>query len=124
MNSFRRMIGRLLGRREPAVTGPTRIYVRRTPAGAVLDVEHYLTFVITTLADEYLDELLEIAEDRGIAQEHDGHEPEKLLVEKLTAAIGYELPLYGDAAARLADRLKRAAPAVRIPQQRTQPGAA
>lgn len=121
---IRRMIGRLLGRREPAVTGPTQIYVRPIPAGAVLDVEHYLTIVITTLADEYLDELMEIAEDRGLAREYDGHEPERLLVEKLTAAIGYELPLYGDAVATLADRLRMAAPAVRIPQQRTQPGAA
>jgi hypothetical protein len=63
---------------------------------------------------------MEIAEDRGEARQHDGWEPEALLVEKLTTALGYELPLHGRAVTALADRLRAAAPApsVTIPAQR------
>jgi hypothetical protein len=106
--------------RRPIVTGPFRLYVRRTPSGAALDVEHYLTAVIHTLADnaDLMEMLDEIAVDRAEAREHDGWEPEELLVEKLTIALGYELPLHGAAVARLADRLRAVAPAVAIPAQR------
>ncbi|MFE0376209.1 hypothetical protein ACFW1M_11595 [Streptomyces inhibens] len=126
MKHVRRALARLLGRRPAAVTGPHRIYVRRTPAGAVLDVEHYLVAVLTSLADdpELLDLLMEIAEDRGAGRQYDGHEPERLLVERLASQLGYELPLYGDAVASLADRLHAVAPVIRIPQQRAEGGAA
>ena len=120
MNRIRLYLHRMF--RRPAVTGPYRLYVRRIPTGAMLDVEHYLIAVLETLADnEDLRELLdEMAEDRQQARERDGWEPEELLVEKLTTAIGYELPLYGPAVERLADRLRALAPApvVVIPGQR------
>ncbi|MFF8901717.1 hypothetical protein ACF082_30030 [Streptomyces lydicus] len=123
-NRIRAAIARLFRRPAPAVSGPYRLYVGRIPGGAVLDVEHYLTAVIEILADEHLDDLLEIADDRGSAPPYDGHEPERLLVERLAAAIGYELPLYGSEVAKLADRLRAVAPVVRIPQQRAEGGAA
>ena len=118
MNRIRLYLHRLF--RRPAVTGPHRLYVRRIPTGVLLDVEEYLTATVTTIADnpDLLDLLMGIAEDRGQAREHDGWEPEALLVETLTAALGYELPVYGDAVARLADRLKAVAPVVSIPAQR------
>jgi hypothetical protein len=118
MNRVRLYLHRLF--RRPTITGPYRVYVRRTSGGAMLDVEHYLTAMLTTLADnpDLLDLLMEVAEDRGQAREHDGWEPEALLVEKLTTALGYELPLNGAAVGRLADRLRAVAPVVGIPQQR------
>ena len=127
MNRIRLYLHRIF--RRPAITGPYRVYVRRTPGGAMLDVEHYLTSVIETLADNPdLRELLdEIAEDRSLARGHDGWEPEELLVEKLTMALGYELPVHGRAVMRLAYRLRRCtplpaaprrAPAVVVPAQR------
>lgn len=126
MNRIRLYLHRLV--RRPAITGPYRLYVRRTPAGAMLDVEHYLTATLVTLADnaDLLDLLLEMAEDRGEAREHDGWEPEQLLVEKLTTALGYEIPLYGPAMKSLADRLRAVAPAPStvIPHQRSEGGAA
>ncbi|MFH9248184.1 hypothetical protein ACH4LK_22480 [Streptomyces lydicus] len=122
-NRIRRALARIFRRPAPAVSGPYRLYVRRFPGGAVLDVEHYLTAVIEVLADEHLDDLLEIADDRGSTRPYDGHEPERLLVERLVKAIGYELPLYGSEVAALADRLRAVAPVARIPQQRAEGGA-
>jgi hypothetical protein len=120
MNRIRLILHRIL--RRPAVTGPFRVYVRRLPTGATLDVEHYLTATIHTLADnpDLLGLLDEIVTDRAEARAHDGWEPEHLLVEQLMAALGYELPLYDGAAARLADRLSAVAPAapLAIPSQR------
>lgn len=124
MNRRLRLAIHRLFRRTPAVTGPFRLYVRRVPTGAMLDVEHYLTAVIHTLADnpDLMDLLVEIEEDRrnARAHKHDGWEPEDCLVEKLSIALGYELPLYGDALVGLADRLRAVAPAaaVAIPAQR------
>ena len=128
MNRIRLIWHRIF--RRPAVTGPYPLYVRRIPTGAMLDVEHYLIAVIETIADnpDLLDLLMEIEEDRrnARAHRHDGWEPEELLVEKLTAALGYELPLYGPAVEQLADRLRAVAPApaVVIPAQREIGGAA
>jgi hypothetical protein len=120
MNRIRLYLHRLF--RRPAITGPMRLYTRRVPDGVFLDLEDYFVHVIETLTDdeEALALLLEIAEDRGTAREHDGWEPEQLLVEKLALIVGYEIPVRGQALARLADRLKAAAPvpAVRIPGQR------
>lgn len=108
--------------RRPAVTSPHAVYIRRIPAGAMLDVEDYLIRTLQTLADnpDLMAMLDEIASDRRMSRSHDRWEPDELLVEQLTAALGYELPLYGDTVARLADRLRAVAPApaVVIPAQR------
>ncbi|MFD9445008.1 hypothetical protein [Streptomyces sp. NPDC060001] len=128
MNRLRLILHRIF--RKPAITGPYRLYVRRTPGGAMLDVEHYLIATIETIADneDLMDLLVEIQEDRqnARAHKHDGWEPEDLLVEKLTTALGYELPLHGKAVAALADRLRAAVPAepLAIPGQRHEGGAA
>lgn len=126
MNRIRLYLHRMF--RRPTVTGPYRLYVRRIPTGVMLDVEHYLTAVLETLADnsDLMDLLAEIEEDRrnARAHKHDGWEPEALLVEKLSTALGYELPLYGDAVGRLAARLTAAAPTVSIPAQRAEGSAA
>lgn len=98
--------------RRPAVTGPYRVYVRRTSSGAMVDVEHYLTAMVQTIADnpDLLELLQEIAEDRAESRGHDGWEPEALLVENLTTALGYELPVHGREVMRLAYRLRRCTP--------------
>ena len=112
MNRIRLILHRIF--RRPTITGPYRLYVRRTPAGAMLDVEHYLVSTIETIADnpDLMDLLVEIEEDRrdARAHQHDGWEPEQMLVEKLTTALGYELPLNGSALARLAAKLQAAVP--------------
>jgi hypothetical protein len=134
MNRIRLIIHRLF--RRPVITGPYRLYVRRTPGGAMLDVEHYLTSTIETLADnpDLLDLLLNIAEDRGQARKHDGWEPEDLLVEQLKDQLGYELPLHGRAVMRLAYQLRKCTPlprpaaasasVVSLPAQRSEERAA
>ncbi|MFD7774320.1 hypothetical protein [Streptomyces sp. NPDC059753] len=127
MNRVRLYLHRIF--RRPAVTGPYRLYVRRVPAGAMLDVEHYLDSMLVTLADnpDLLDLLLQLADDRGQARQHDGWEPEGLLVENIKAALGFEIPLYGPAAKRLADQLSShapVAPVTVIPRQRREGGAA
>ncbi len=122
MNRIRLYLHRIF--RRPTITGPYRLYVRRIPTGATLDVSDYLIAVIETIADnpDLMDLMSEIKEDRqnAHAHKHDGWEPEALLVEQLMAALGYELPLYGEAVTRLADRLRAVAPAsvVAIPAQR------
>ncbi|CAL9314234.1 hypothetical protein [Streptomyces sp. SudanB91_2054] len=121
MNRLRLILHRLL--RRPAITGPTRIYVRRIPTGAVLDLEHFLTDRLTAIADDpdLLALLLEIADQRGTTGEYDGWAPEQLLMERLLSGVGYEVPVYGDAVAALADRLRAVAPAApvaSIPAQR------
>lgn len=126
MNRLRLILHRLL--RRPAITGPTRIYVRRIPTGAVLDLEHFLTDRLTAIADDpdLLALLLEIADQRGTTGEYDGWAPEQLLMERLLSKVGYEVPVYGDAVAALADRLRAVAPAPvpSIPAQRREGGAA
>lgn len=123
MNRVRLYLHRLF--RRPAVTGPYRLYVRRIPTGATLDVSDYLIAMIETIADnpDLMDLMSEIEEDRknAHAHKHDGWEPEALLVEQLCAALGYELPLYGPVVGQLADRLRAVAPApaVAIPGQRS-----
>lgn len=119
MNRIRLILHRLF--RRPAVTGPMRLHTRRVPDGVFLDLEEYFVHVIETLADDEdaLGLLMEIVEDRSTAREHDGWEPEKLLVEHLALIVGWEVPVRGKALASLADRLKAAAPRpVAIPAQR------
>ena len=136
MNRVRLYLHRLF--RRPVVTGPYRLYVRRTPGGAMLDVEHYLTAVIETITDnaDLMDLLVEIEDDRRHARKHrhEGWEPEELLVERLKDALGYELPVHGREVMRLAYRLRRCTPlprpaassarVVQLPAQRREGGAA
>jgi hypothetical protein len=125
MNRIRLILHRLF--RRPAITEPMRIGTRRIPDGILLGFESYFVYVIETIADdpELLDLLMEIVEDRGMAREHDGWEPEQLLVEKLAERVGHEIPIRGKALAALADRLGAAVlrPVASIPAQR-QAGAA
>jgi hypothetical protein len=119
MNRIRLYLHRLF--RRPALTGPMRLYTRRVPDGVFLDLEEYFVHVIETLADdeEALTLLMEIVDDRAVSREHDGWEPEKLLMEHLALIVGYEVPVRGQSLARLADRLKAASPKpVVIPAQR------
>lgn len=120
MNRIRLVLHRLF--RRPAITEPMRIGTRRIPDGILLDFESYFVYVIETIADdpELLDLLMEIVEDRGMARERDGWEPEALLVEKLAERVGHEVPIRGKALAALADRLGAAVlrPQVVIPAQR------
>ena len=118
MNSIRLYLHRLF--RRPVSTGPVRLYTRRVPDGVFLDLEDYLTQVITTLADDpdALDLLMQIVEDRSLARGHDGWEPEELLMEQLADMVGYEVPVRGKQLTSLAARLLAAAPAPAIPAQR------
>ncbi|WCN06010.1 hypothetical protein [Streptomyces sp. M92] len=127
MNRLRLILHRVL--RRPTITGPTRIYVRGIPTGAVLDLEHFLTDRLTAIADDpdLMALLLEISDQRGTKGEYDGWAPEQLLMERLLSGVGYEVPVYGDAVAALADRLRAVAPAApvaSIPAQRREGGAA
>lgn len=125
MNRIRLIWHRLT--RRPAITHPMRIYTRRIPDGLNLDFEDYFTYVIETIADdeECLGLLLEIVDDRANSREHDGWEPDRLLVEQLAGRVGHEIPFRGKALAALADRLRAGVPAgsVSVPAQR-QAGAA
>lgn len=120
MNRIRLYLHRIF--RRPAITEPMRIGTRRIPDGILLDFEDYFVYVIETIADdpELLDLLMEIVEDRGMARDHDGWEPEQLLVEKLAERVGHEIPIRGKALAALADRLGAAVlrPQLVIPAQR------
>jgi hypothetical protein len=121
MNRIRLVIHRLF--RRPAPTAPMRFLTRRIPDGVLLDLEDYFEHVITTLTDDpdAFALLVEIAEDRGISREHDGWEPEKLLMERLAEQVGHEIPVRGKALAGLAKRLQKAVPAAPVaslPQQR------
>jgi hypothetical protein len=120
MNHIRLILHRLF--RRPAITEPMRIGTRRIPDGILLDFESYFVYVIETIADdsELLDLLMEIVEDRAMARDHDGWEPEALLVEKLAERVGHEVPIRGRALAALADRLGAAVlrPQLAIPAQR------
>ncbi|MFJ8145990.1 hypothetical protein ACIQ6R_13050 [Streptomyces sp. NPDC096048] len=120
MNRIRLILHRLF--RRPAITGPTRIYVRRIPTGVMLDLEHFLTDRLTAIADDpdLLALLLEVSDQRGTASGYDGHAPEQLLMERLLDGVGFEVPVYGDAVTALAERLRASAPApaVIIPGQR------
>ncbi|MER7801194.1 hypothetical protein ABTX71_12770 [Streptomyces parvulus] len=120
MNRIRLILHRLF--RTPAFAGPTRIYVRRIPTGVMLDLEHFLTDRLNAIADDpdLLALLLEISDQHGTAGEYDGHAPERLLMERLLDGVGYEVPVYGEQVAALAERLRAVAPApaVVIPAQR------
>lgn len=110
MTRIRLALRRLL--RRPTPTGPMRFYTRRLPDGIALDLEEYFEHVITTLADDpdAFAMFSELVDDRLESRGHDGWEPERLLMEQLAARVGYEIPVRGQALARLAQRLTAAAP--------------
>ncbi|MFD0052980.1 hypothetical protein ACFVHR_04550 [Streptomyces sp. NPDC127168] len=120
MNRLRLALRRLF--RRPTPTGPMRFYTRRLPDGVFLDLEEYFEHVITTLADDSEAFALfnELVDDRLESRAHDGSEPERLLMEQLAAHVGYEVPVRGQALARLVKRLSAAAPALKatVPTQR------
>ncbi|TVZ96458.1 hypothetical protein [Streptomyces sp. BK340] len=121
MNRLRLILHRLF--RKPALTGPMRLYTRRIPDGVLVDLEEYFVHVIETLADDPDAYALfqEVVDDRATTREHDGWEPEQLLVERLAEHVGHEVPVRGEALARLADKFRAAAPktgaVVAIPSQ-------
>ena len=124
MNRIRLALHRLFHLPKP--TGPMRLYTRRVPDGVLLDLEEYFVHVVTTIADDEdaLGLLMEIVEDRSISREHNGWEPEKLLMEHLALKVGYEVPVRGQALELLTKRLQAAAPKSVVPGQRTQGRAA
>lgn len=109
MNRARLYLHRLF--RRPAVTNSMPIYTRRLPDGMALDLEDYFQYVVTTLCDDEDARNLfnEVAEDRALAREHDGWEPERLYLEQLATYVGYEIPVRGKSLSRLAKRLTKAA---------------
>jgi len=128
MNRIRLALHRLF--RRPAITSDMPIYTRRLPDGMALDLEAYFGYVITTIADDPEARALfdEVVEDRKLAREHDGWEPEELHLEDLATYLGYEVMVRGKSLKRLGDRLLAAfgadAPApkasavVQLPRQR------
>lgn len=112
------------------VDGPFRIHVDPTPTGATLDISHYLTALILTLAqaaDEdgpgVLDELVNIAElDRSARHQgidsHATHERDACVEAFLKPLSAGELPVYGAQVMRLADRLRAIAAPKAVPSQR------
>lgn len=121
MNRIRLYLHRIF--RRPALTGPMRLYTRRIPDGVLVDLEEYFVHVIETLADDPDAYALfqEVVDDRATTREHDGWEPEQLLVERLAEHVGHEIPVRGEALAQLARKLQAAAPktgsVVAIPTQ-------
>jgi hypothetical protein len=128
MNAIRLYLHRLF--RRPAVTSDMPIYTRRLPDGVALDLEAYLGYVITSIADDPEARALfdEVVKDRKLSGEHDGWEPEELHLENLATYLGYEVMVRGKSLKRLGDRLLAAfaadAPApktasvVQLPRQR------
>ncbi|GGU12921.1 hypothetical protein [Streptomyces violascens] len=113
------------------VDGPFRIHVDATPTGATLDVTHYLTTVLLSLAaaaeedgEGLLAELVEVAGLARSAQaqgrdSHAAHERDER-VAALLAEVADEglIPVYGPAVGRLADRLREIAAPRPVPSQR------
>ncbi|MER5559645.1 helix-turn-helix transcriptional regulator [Streptomyces sp. NPDC002506] len=113
------------------VDGPFRVSVSATPAGAALDVSHYLTSVLLNLAaaaeedgEGLLAELVEVAELARSAQaqgrdSHAAHERDEraaaLLAEVADDGV---IPVYGPQVGRLADRLREIAAPRPVPSQR------
>jgi hypothetical protein len=106
--------------RRPKPTSPMRFYTQRVPDGVLLDLEEYFEHVITTLADDgdAFALFMELVDDRQLSRAHDGWEPERLCMERLALCVGYEVPVRGQALARLAKRLHAAAPAPAVEAQR------
>ncbi|WP_460071136.1 hypothetical protein [Streptomyces sp. YKOK-I1] len=128
MNRLRLYLHRLF--RRPVITDPMRIYTRPIPDGMAIGVEDYFTYVIGVLADDpdAYAMFQDIVDDRALSREHDGWEPERLLLEKLAAFVGCEIRVRGESLRLLGERLLSAAPGpsnvVPIPTQREDGAAA
>ena len=113
------------------VDGPFRIHVEAIPAGATLDMSHYLTSVLLNLASAaeedgagLLAELVHISEcARQAAHQgsdsHAAHERDERVAE-LLAEVADEgrVPVYGGQVLRLAARLSAIAAPKAVPGQR------
>lgn len=113
------------------VDGPFRVSVAATPAGASVDVSHYLASVLLNMAavaeedgEGLLAELVEIAELARSAQaqgrdSHAAHQRDSR-VDALLAEVADEglIPVYGPQVRRLADRLREIAAPRPVPSQR------
>jgi len=110
LNRIRLYLHRIF--RRPAVTNSMRLYTRRIPDGVLLDLEEYFTHVVHTIADDADAYALfqEVVDDRAVSREHDGWEPEALLMEKLALVVGYEVPVREKSLRRLVAKLSAALP--------------
>ncbi|MFF5422130.1 hypothetical protein ACWCQE_27625 [Streptomyces sp. NPDC002409] len=110
------------------VTGPFRISVDATPAGATLDITHYLHTLVLALAETadedgqaLLDTLQTIADlDRNVRHRsttvHERDEAIQGLLDEMVG--GGTVPVYGGEVLRLADALRRAVAPRPIPSAR------
>jgi hypothetical protein len=103
------------------VDGPYRITVEPIPAGVTLDVEHFVSKVVTDvvealLTDTYadrLDALHELQPRDPHVIERPADLPFEHLVEDLVREVRTKLPVYGLQALRLAGRIEQlATPAI------------
>jgi len=111
------------------IDGPYRIGVTKLPGGARIDISHYLTTVILSLAEaaaedgaNLLEELRDIADAHSAStgpDSHAAHERDSL-VQSLLDSIGHEgvMSVYGDGVTRLADALLRTVQPRLLPGQR------
>jgi hypothetical protein len=112
------------------VDGPFRIYVDALPTGATLDMSHYLTSVLLTLAaaaeedgEGLLAELVHIAQCARQAavqgsDSHDAHERDDRIASLLKeVADSGKVPIYGEQVLRLANRLLSIGAPKSIPRQ-------
>ncbi|MFI8853627.1 hypothetical protein ACIGW3_26025 [Streptomyces sp. NPDC053499] len=121
-----------MSERECVMSGPHPIYVDAMPAGAVLDVEAFVTGVVqdaveALLSDEFADRLAELAEVQP-SDPHAVQVPSDLhmesLVSDLVKQVETRMPLYGGQVQRLASALGRLVQPRPVPGQRREGGAA
>ncbi|MFF6940412.1 hypothetical protein [Streptomyces lavendulae] len=110
------------------VDGPYRIGVTPLPGGAKIDISHYLTTVVLSLAElaaedgaQLLDQLTEIAAAHTAStgvDSHAAHERDSL-VETLLDDLGHEgaMSVYGAGVDRLAAALLRTVRPLLVPGQ-------
>lgn len=119
------------------VDGPFRLYLAATPSGIAIDVSHYLTAVITGLAqaadedpDGVRDELVDIADlvraaGHSGSDSHAAHERDDRVTRLLAEVAGEGvIPVYGAQVAALRDALVRLTAPRLVPGQRAEGGAA
>lgn len=119
------------------VDGPFRLYLTATPTGISIDVSHYLTAVITGLAqaadedpDGVRDELVDIAElvraaGHSGSDSHAAHERDDRIARLLAEVAGEGvIPVYGAQVGALRDSLVRLSAPRPVPGQRVEGSAA
>ncbi|MFJ5804814.1 hypothetical protein [Streptomyces sp. NPDC093093] len=108
------------------VDGPFRVAVKSIPAGAALDVDHYLGTIVLQLAhlacedpQSLIDELTFIGEREHAAPDspalHERDAAVQRLIDDVTAEEG--IPVYGPAVQRLAAALLRTVQPRLLPEQ-------